>query len=159
MKCLHGFVSILSLKEFFYFNVTKKKKIRKIKHFWKFLFHRNYQCLYHLIGYMCSPKVNRYLRIDFVLCVCPLPWSGPEVVYPHCVRVMPSSASSIRSHRAWLPTGSCPVPGVEGAGEEAAVWEEDGRVEALVAVTGVPSFTGWREDSGLLQALEEAALV
>ncbi|KAG7223636.1 hypothetical protein INR49_015361 [Caranx melampygus] len=28
---------------------------------------------------------------------------------------MPSSASSIKSRRAWLPTGACTVPGVEGA--------------------------------------------
>ena len=70
---------------------------------------------------------------------------------------MQSSASSIRSRSVWLPTGSCPVPGVEGAEEEAAVWEEDGGTEALVPVTGVPSVTGWTEDSGLLTVLEEAA--
>lgn len=94
-----------------------------------------------------------------MLYVSVLPLSGPEVVYPHCVRVMPSSATSIRSRRVWLPTGSCPVPGVEGAGEEATVWAEDGRMEDLVLVTGVPSLTGWREDSSLLPSLEEALLV
>lgn len=67
---------------------------------------------------------------------------------------MPSSASSIRSRSVWLPTEKCPVPGVDGAGEEAAVWEEDGRMEALVSVTGVPSLTGWTAD--LLTVLEEA---
>lgn len=72
---------------------------------------------------------------------------------------MPSSASSIRSRSVWLLTGSCPVRGVEGAGEEAAVWEEDGRMEALVPVTGVPSLAGWTEDSDLLMVLEEAASV
>lgn len=43
---------------------------------------------------------------------------------------------------------------MDGAGEEAAVWEEDGRMEALVSVTGVPSLTGWTAD--LLTVLEEA---
>lgn len=40
------------------------------------------------------------------------------------MRVIPSSASSIRSHRVWLPTGRCPVPGVEGS-EEGAAWVEE----------------------------------
>lgn len=60
---------------------------------------------------------------------------------------------------AWLPTGRfCPVPGVEGAGEEEAIWEEEGRMEALVPVRGAPSPTGWTDDSGLLME-EEAASV
>lgn len=45
------------------------------------------------------------------------------------MRVIPSSASSIRSHRVWLPTGRCPVPGVEGSEEGAAWVEETGRWE------------------------------
>ena len=80
-------------------------------------------------------------------------------MYLHCVRVMPSSASSIRSLRAWLPTGCCPVPGVEGAEEEAAVWEEEGRMEVLVPATGVPSVRGRREDSDLSPAFKGAAVV
>lgn len=75
------------------------------------------------------------------------------------MRVKPSSASSIRSRRVWLPTGSCLTPGVEGAEEQEAVWEEEGRTEVLVSVAGIPSVTGWREDSGLLLVLEEAASV
>lgn len=86
------------------------------------------------------------------LCVLPL------AVCPYCVRVMPSSASSIRSCKAWLLTGSCPVPGVEGAGEQEAIWEEDGGLDetAMTPVTGVPapsSATGWMPE------LDEAASV
>lgn len=70
---------------------------------------------------------------------------------------MPSSARSIRSRKAWLPTGADPVPGVEGAEGAAAVWEEDnGRTDAPVSVTGLP---GWTEERGSLAALEDAAFV
>lgn len=68
---------------------------------------------------------------------------------------MPSSASSIRSLSAWLPTGSCPVPGVEGAVEGEAFWES--RMEALLAERGVPSLL--IEGSGFLAVLAEAASV
>lgn len=70
---------------------------------------------------------------------------------------MPSSARSIRSRNAWLFTGSCPVCGVEGAGDGAAAWEGAGTMEALVLETGVPSLTGWTEDSLAVQL--DAALV
>lgn len=72
---------------------------------------------------------------------------------------MPSSASSTRSRRVWLPTVCCLNPGVEEAEEQEAVWEEEGRTEALGSVAGVPSLAGWREESGLLLLLVEAASV
>lgn len=49
------------------------------------------------------------------------------------MRVIPSSASSIRSHRVWLPTGRCPVPGVEGSEEGTGRWEEG--IDCLVIET------------------------
>lgn len=72
---------------------------------------------------------------------------------------MPSSARSIKSLNAWLLTGSRPVSGVEGAGEGAAAWEENGTMETLVLETGVPSLAGLTEDSDSLAVQLEAALV
>ncbi len=48
---------------------------------------------------------------------------------------------------------------MEEAEKEGAVWDEDGRMEVLVTLTGVPSPAGGTDDSGLLLVLEEAASV
>lgn len=53
---------------------------------------------------------------------------------------------------------SCLVPGMEGAEEQEAVWEEGGGMGALLSVSGVPSFTCWRGGSGLLLVLQETLL-
>lgn len=66
---------------------------------------------------------------------------------------MPSSASSIRSRRAWLPTDSSPVLGVGGVKEKEAFWEQRGGTEAWLSVAGGPRPADGKEESGWTPAL------